>query len=348
MTPTIGSAWASGRNNFNLMRLIAAWMVIYGHSWAITATPGSDLITQLTKFRFAGGVAVDVFFIISGFLIASSLERNSVRGYLIARALRIVPALLVCVLLCALVMAPLLTTASDYWSRPDTWRYIGVNASLWRSAFFLPGVFETLPRTAINGSLWTLPIEAKLYLALMVAWLLGMLTPKRYTPLWALALASASAFAWWKHPLPEHLADTANCTAFFITGSLLWVNRRTIQLSVWPLLVLLAVAAALRGTSWFYLGYFPLLAYGTLYLALVPPLPVIRKHDLSYGLYLYGWPMQQLALLAGASTALGNTAVATVLALICAALSWFLIERPALAWKRRLIARISAPAGASR
>jgi peptidoglycan/LPS O-acetylase OafA/YrhL len=338
MRPTIESAWASGRNNFNLMRLIAAWMVIYGHSWAITAAPGTDLITQLTAFRFAGGVAVDVFFIVSGFLIASSLERNTMRGYLISRVLRIVPALLVCVSLSALVLAPLLTTATDYWSRPDAWRYIAVNASLWSNAFFLPGVFETLPRTAINGSLWTLPIEAKLYLALMVAWLLGVLTPKRYTPLWALALTGAAAVAWWKHPLPEQLADTANCTAFFITGTLLWV---------WPMLIMLAIAAALRGASWFYFAYFPLLAYGTLYMALVPQLPVIRRHDLSYGLYLYGWPMQQLAYLAGATTALGNTAAATVLALICAALSWFLIEQPALGWKRRLIARIPASADTS-
>lgn len=335
MTPTIESAWATRRNNFNLMRLIAAWMVIYGHSWAITAAPGTDLITQLTKFRFAGGVAVDVFFVISGFLIASSLERNSTRDYLMSRALRILPALLVCVLLTALVMGPLLTTAANYWSQLDVWRYIAVNASLWSSEFWLPGVFDTLPRTAVNGSLWTLPIEAHLYLALLVAWLLGVLTPKRYTPLWALALAGAATIAWWKHPLPEHQADIANCTAFFITGTLLWVNRRTIRLSHWPLLAMLVAAAALRGTQSFYLAYFPLLAYGTLYLALVPRLPVIRKNDLSYGLYLYGWPMQQIAFIAGATTALGNTALATVLALICAALSWFLIEQPALEWKRQ-------------
>jgi peptidoglycan/LPS O-acetylase OafA/YrhL len=52
--------------------------------------------------------------------------------------------------------------------------------------------------------------------------------------------------------------------------------------------------------------------------------------------------MQQLALLAGATTVLANTLAATALALICAALSWFLVERPALAWKRRLLRRTSA------
>lgn len=338
MTSTVASAWASGRNNFNLMRLVAAWLVIYGHSRAITAAPGVDVVTLLTGFRYAGAVAVDVFFVVSGFLIAASLERHTTRGYLVARALRIVPALLVCVLLTALVMGPLLTTAADYWSRPDTWRYIAVNATLWRSAFFLPGVFETLPQTVVNGSLWTLPIEAKLYLALLLAWRLGLLTPKRYTPLWALALAAAAWLAWWRHPLPDYLADLLNCSAFFITGTLLWVHRQSIRLSVWPLLALLAATVALRGTAWCYVAYFPLLTYGTLYVALVTRLPVIARTDLSYGVYLYGWPMQQLAFIAGATTVVANTALATLFALACAALSWFLVERPALRWKRRLLA----------
>ncbi len=343
MTPTIGSAWSSGRNNFNLMRLIAAWMVIYGHSRTITGAPGVDVVTLLTGFRYAGAVAVDVFFVISGYLIAASLERHTTRDYLIARALRIVPALLVCVLLTAMVMGPVLTTAADYWSRPDVWRYIAVNASLWKSVFFLPGVFETLPDAAVNGALWTLPIEAKLYLALLAAWRLGVLTPKRYAPLWALALAGAACIVWWRHPLPDYLADLMNCTAFFITGALFWVYRHSIRLSVWPLLALLAATAALRTTAWCYIAYFPLLAYATLYIALVPRLPVIERNDLSYGVYLYGWPMQQLAFIVGATTVFANTAVASVLALACATLSWVLVERPALRWKRRLLAA-SAPA----
>jgi peptidoglycan/LPS O-acetylase OafA/YrhL len=84
-------------------------------------------------------------------------------------------------------------------------------------------------------------------------------------------------------------------------------------------------------------AYALLLTYATFYIALIPKLPKIAKNDLSYGLYLYGWPMQQLAFLAGASTVIANTLVSTILALVYAALSWFLIERPALRWKRRLI-----------
>ncbi len=338
MTPTIETAFATGRNNFNLIRLIAAWLVIYSHSWAITGSAGADLVGMLTLQKSAGALAVDVFFLISGFLVAASVQRNSLRAFLLARALRIYPALMVCVMLTVCILGPLLTTAPDYWGDAKTWRYLWANASLWRAEFWLPGVFETLPRTAVNGSLWTLPIEGRLYLVLMLAGLSGMLAPRRYLPAWTLAMVAAGAFASLRAPLPEHLSYLIWVTAFFITGTLGWVYRERIRLSPWPLAALLVGAAALRGTQGFSLAYFALIAYGTLYIGLVPRLPVIEKNDLSYGLYLYGWPMQQLALLAGAASILTNTLAATALALLCAAASWFLVEKPALHWKRRLLA----------
>lgn len=340
MTPTIQTAFASGRNNFNLMRLIAAWLVIYSHSWPITGSPGADLIGALTLQKSAGALAVDVFFLISGFLVAASVQRNPLRAFLLARTLRIYPALIVCVVLSVCVLGPLLTTttAAEYWGDTKTWRYLWANASLWRAEFWLPGVFDALPRTAVNGSLWTLPIEGHLYVALMLAGLTGMLAPRRYLPAWLLAMAGACIFAFLRAPLPEHLAYLIWVTMFFITGTLCWVYRQRIRLSIWPLLALLAAAAALRGTAGFSFAYFPLIAYGTLYLGLVPRAPVIEKNDLSYGLYLYGWPMQQLALLAGATTVLTNTVAASALAFACAGVSWVLVERPALRWKRRLLA----------
>lgn len=342
--PTLAAAWDSGRNNFNLMRLFAAWLVIYGHAWAITATGGQDLVTRLTQFKFAGGVAVDVFFVISGLLIAASLQRNNLGSFLASRALRILPALAVCVALSAFVLGPLLTTAADYWQQPGVWRYFWVNASLESNEYFLPGVFETLPNTAVNGSLWSLPIEARLYLALTFAGLLGLLATRRYTSLWLLTMVAGYTWARWNAPLPDHLANQAWCTAFFITGTALWVNRTRLRLSWWILLALLAAAALTRGGPWFHIPYFVLLCYGTLFVAFVPRLPLIRHNDLSYGLYLYGWPSQQLVqqLIAPGGGPLQNMAWATVLALTLAALSWFLVERPALRLKRRFGTRTPA------
>ena len=335
--PTLADAWAGDRNNFNLMRLVAAWLVIYGHAWAITAVQGQDLVLRLTQFKFAGGVAVDVFFVISGFLIAASLQRNAIGSYLASRALRIVPGLAVCVALSAFVLGPLLSTATDYWHQSEVWRYFWTNASLASNTYFLPGVFEGLPRTVVNGSLWTLPIEARLYLALLLAGLLGVLTARRYTPLWLLAMACGYAWARWRAPLPEWLANDAWCVAFFITGTALWINRTRVRLSWWMLLALLLAAAVTRGGPWFHIPYFLVLCYGTLFVAFVPWLPMIRHNDLSYGLYLYGWPSQQLVqqFIAPGGTPLQNMAWATALALTLAAASWFVVERPALRLKKR-------------
>jgi peptidoglycan/LPS O-acetylase OafA/YrhL len=343
--PTLAQAWDSGRNNFNLMRLVAAWLVIYGHAWAITGTPGGDLFAKVLRIKFAGAFAVDVFFVISGFLIAASVQRSSVRAYLASRALRIVPALVVCTVLLALVIGPLLSTAPHYLSSPEPWRYVWINSTLWKSEFWLPGVFKQLPDPAVNGSLWTLPIEAKLYLALLVAGLAGLLAPRRYTLLWMLAIGALYAFIALSHP-PAYLRNYAWCTAFFITGTALWVNRTRIPLA-WPLLLaLLAACAAARGTPWFRVPYFFTLAYGTMFVAFLPALPRIRHHDLSYGLYLYGWPAAQLVQSYSPGTPMHNVLLATPLGLSLAAGSWFLVERPALALKRRFALRTPAAAPA--
>jgi peptidoglycan/LPS O-acetylase OafA/YrhL len=337
--PTIASAWAEPRNNFNAMRLVAAWLVIYGHAWAITGSSGQDMLASLTAFRFAGAIAVDMFFVLSGFLIAASLQRHNVRGYLISRGLRILPALVVCVGVTTFILGPLLSTSANYWAQATTWHYFLINATLVVSRFQLPGVFTAHPLDVVNGSLWTLPIEAKLYLLLLIAWMLGLLAPKRYTPLWALTIVIGCTLAWRNSPLPDHLQKYAECTAFFITGSLLWINRERIRLSGSIVLASLVLFALLRGSPWAHLPYFGLLTYGTLYVGLRVRLPTIRHTDFSYGLYLYGWPAQQLAwMLPTGNTVAGNILLATAIALACAGLSWFLVERPALRLKKRWVA----------
>ncbi len=342
MSTSIGDAWRNGRNNFNLIRLIAAWLVIYSHAWAITGSVGNDHLARLTVTKSAGAFAVDVFFAISGFLVAASFERNGWRDFLVARALRIFPALVVCIALTVFILGPALTTDAQYWRDATTWRYFWANASLWRAEFWLPGVFDALPRTAVNGSLWTLPIEGRLYLALLIAGAFGMLRPWRYAAAWALAIVGGCAFALSRGPLPEHVSYLIWVTSFFITGTLAWVIRERIRLW-WPILAALLIAAALtRGTLAFHAAYFALVVYATFYLGFAPRLPKIAKNDLSYGVYLYGWPMQQLALLAGASTLALNIVAASAMTLVCAALSWFAIERPALALKRRWARTVGA------
>jgi peptidoglycan/LPS O-acetylase OafA/YrhL len=344
---TLGQAWDSGRNHFNLIRLVAAWLVIYGHAWAITGSPGGDLVAHLTQIKFAGAVAVDVFFVISGFLITASLQRNTIRGYLGSRALRIFPALVVCVAVTTFVVGPLLTTSHDYWIA-DTWRYFWSNATLWRAEYHLPGMFEGQPSNVVNGSLWTLPIEARLYVALLVAVLLGMLAVRRYVFAWLALLTAIVAWAHWRAPVPDWLANDFWCVACFTTGTALWLLRDRIRLSWKPVVVSLLLAAVLRGTPFFVVPYFALVSYGTLWLGFVQRPPRIVHNDLSYGLYLYGWLAAQIVQHALPGGAIRNFVLASVLAFACAAGSWFLVERPALHLKRRFGTRtpVASPVGA--
>ncbi len=333
---TLAEASAGNSNNFNLIRLLAAWAVIYGHSHAIAVWGGDDLPARLFHFKSSGSIAVDVFFVISGFLITASMERNTLVAFLIARVLRIMPALVLCMGLSTFVLGPLLTTTPDYWRHPETWRYFFANAGLsTHTEYFLPGVFGGMNFETINGSLWSLPIEARLYLAVAVIGALSLYRRRWFNPLFLLAIAVGFAIV---SPLvlPETVSRVYYCVAFFFTGAFAWINREAIPLS-WPLLFAVMIfAASLFGTTHFFVGYFLAISYGTLFLAYVPRLPVIRHHDLSYGMYLYGWPSQQLVqMFAPTSGPLANTAAATVLAAVFAALSWFLVEAPALRMKSR-------------
>ena len=143
----------------------------------------------------------------------------------------------------------------------------------------------------------------------------------------------------------QHLSYLCWTVAFFITGTLLWLWRDRIRLDGRWVVPLIVAAFLARDTLAFVPAYMAAVIYGALWLAFVPRLPHIRRNDLSYGLYLYGWPMQQIAFLLGATGVLTNTLLSSVLALACAALSWFLIERPALALKPRRRPPESAPAG---
>jgi peptidoglycan/LPS O-acetylase OafA/YrhL len=332
-------------NNFNLIRLVAAWAVIFGHSHAVAVWGGLDPVHALLGIKFSGLVAVDVFFLVSGFLIAASLERNRLPAFVAARTLRIFPALLACVSLTVFVLGPLVTTAADYWRNPGTLRYFVANVGLSvQTAHFLPGVFDEMRQQSVNASLWSLPIEARCYLALAVLGLLRLNRRGRFNVLFALA----AAIALWKlgpRAMPETESRVWSCLAFFAIGTFAWLNRRAIPLG-WPwLLAALVPALLLHGGPGFYLGYGLALSYGVFYLAYVPKLPTIRRHDFSYGLYLYGWPSQQLVQMAlpGAGPWL-NTFGATLLAGTLAVASWFLVERPAMRLKSRF--RVRERAGA--
>ena len=159
------------RDNVLHLRLIAAVMVLLGHSYAVTGTGAQEPMHYLFPGTLTHITGVMLFFVISGFLITLSwVRRPELPRFLRARALRIWPAFAVCVGLTGLVLGPLVTTLPLHAYFIDGDRYGTVVGYVFNNAVlnlrqYLPGVFEQnpIPRY-VNGSLWTLPVEATLYL----------------------------------------------------------------------------------------------------------------------------------------------------------------------------------------
>lgn len=333
---TIDSYSQRANNNFTIIRLIAAVLVIYGHSYPIVGSGHPDLILQLLQSRFAGAVAVDIFFVISGFLICASWERNSFGQFVTARALRIYPALIVCTIISVFGIGFFLTTESNYFSRPEVWGYLKYNSTLLTTKYYLPGLFETHPDKAVNGSIWSLPFEVRLYAYLALLGALSLLKPGRYL---LACVAIGLAYFFELFSLVHFSIDKSwrNLAPFFMAGAFCWVYRKSIILSA-PILALMIIGCiAFHKTDKFIYFYFVTLTYATFYLVYIPQIKWSPKKDLSYGVYLYGWPVQQLVLhfVPGCSAEF-NALVSIPLALICGYLSWTLVEAPALGLRKKL------------
>lgn len=261
---SIGTAFAEGRNNFHLIRLMAALAVIYGHAYAVTAAGGGDLFLQLVGFKFIGGVAVDIFFVISGFLITASLERNSAFAYLWARCLRIFPALLVAVTLSVVVLGLFFTDEPGYWTHPQTWKYWWSNGFMWRTEYFLPGVFAHNPDPAVNGSLWSLPIEFRLYIVFLGLSLVGLMHRRSFTAFAIFALLAGLIIVP-RFPIFTTYSNWVSVSAYFMAGALVWKRRDEVLLSPWGVIAVLVLCMLFHGTDKFHIAFFIALVYLTFF-----------------------------------------------------------------------------------
>ncbi|WP_334180949.1 acyltransferase [Pseudomonas nitroreducens] len=341
---SLGQLFESERNNLNLIRLLAAFSVIYGHASAITGHGPADIFLQYIGFKFIGGVAVDVFFVVSGFLItASAASHGGIKYYLASRVLRIYPALIVCICFTVLIAGPLLTTSSAYWVSAETWAYFWKNITLANTVYNLPGVFENIYSNAVNGSLWSLYVEVRLYAIVALVSVVGVLGNRAvFNLIFFVVLVSgflnpevwSFILAYENH---RHVA------LMFMIGSFAWVNRDSLSLSPWVLMVLLFCAAATYGAPTFGLIYNLLLPYVVFCLAFCPGGGWFNKFsDYSYGVYLYGWLSQQLVMsLYPAASNMKNTLLSCMLAFMFAVVSWHFIERPAM--RLRLYFKRRAP-----
>lgn len=323
-------------------------MVLCSHQFALQSKPEPRPFGLFTL----GTLGVLIFFSVSGYLVAQSWDRDpSLWRFVARRFLRIWPGLAAVVLLTVFCVGPLFTqlATSDYFQASLTWKY------LWQlciqTQLYLPEVFKGNPWHVVNGSLWTIPIEISWYGILLIAGFCGLLLHRTRHLLLAMVVAYATyiygVFDVQHNPLAHFPFPDFGCEygTFFCYGALLHYWRHTWQRHPKATFIALAMLAAL------------LLVLGGQYAAVFVVLPFLiiwfgqqstpiareagRYGDFSYGIYIYANMVQQgvIAVIGFNHAYIPTLAASTLVTLVCAALSWHLVEQPALKLKLYLRAR---------
>lgn len=340
---TLGKVFDPRNNALNALRLLLAVGVILWHSWplsghGVTYKPLEQLLEQ---------VWVDGFFAISGFLITSSWLRNPrLRDYATARVLRIFPGLWVCLLIIAFVMAPIGVllqggSVSGLMSSYAPIEYVLNNAVLNVYYAGINGTPQGIPWPGVwNGSLWTLVFEMICYIAVAVLGIVGLLKRRWVIP--AIFVLTLCATAYFSYPvfamqtIPQMVARFA---VMFAAGALIHQYRDVIP-ARWSLVGIAVVLVLASGflSNYRVIGALPL-AYAVIVAgALLRNRRLNLRNDLSYGVYIYAFPVQQLLAILGFANSQPFLffVIATAATVPLAALSWFLVEKRAIALKSRL------------
>ena len=354
-TPTLADVAHSRNNNFRIVRHLAAASVVVAHSFGMltpvaAATERASLIASNVA-----ALAVDVFFIASGFLVGRSLlVRADLKDFVASRVLRIYPALIVLAFVTPFVLGPIVTILPlrEYFSIKAVYSFAIFDSIMLIPHYFryqLPGVFTTFDSRfgdTVNGSLWTLPWELWMYCSLIVLFKLRAFGAGRFAILAVIVsvLFALTPQAWSAYERTGEVA--VRFVAFFYSGVALYVFRRHVPLTP----RILAAATAAFALTWWLAGVGVLLpqwlGYAVLFLTYHPRLVVKRLSegaDYSYGLYIFAYPVQQTLIWAtGMTSAPLHIAASLAITLMIAALSWHFIEEPALRLKDRFRTRAAA------
>lgn len=326
---------------FDYLRIILSVSVLVFHSIALSS--GSDTFVWTGPFRFLPATILPMFFALSGFLVTGSLKRVQLHQFVLLRVLRLIPALAVEVALSALIIGPIVTTIplSAYFTDELVWKYfLNVIGSI---HYFLPGVFADNPSPGVmNGQLWTIPFELESYLSLTI---LSILTIVRHRFLFAVAVAITCVFAaifinvnHGEQAFDNNLSGRMLVLSFLAAVSI-YLYKDKLPFSNLAGLVSMAVSMALlEYPQLSYLAPLPI-AYATVWLGLMRP-PPIPFGDLSYGVYLFHFPVEQTLVhyFPSIHAWWQLTLVALPVTAMFAWLSWTVIEHPVLQRKKQALA----------
>ena len=331
-------------NFFGLIRLIAAMLVVFGHSFELL---GLEYPFKAMYIFVPGPIGVMIFFSLSGYLVAKSWANDPhIVRFFYRRALRIFPALIACTIITIAVMGVFFSNLSlRAFIQHDMTHSFLLNCILYIK-FYLPGVFENNPYPgAVNGSLWTLPIEFSCYVILG----LTLFIIKRAQSMillaivfWLISINQQYFEFYWTRWISESFVIYASDLryvfkygAYFFCGACIGFFRLERFLN-WFVIAL--AATLLIGFLQFVYAPFllPIVVIGLGIRKVTTPFRWTMRTDYSYGIYIYAFPVQQMLAsidpMMPWAPAFSLTAIVTT---IFAAMSWHLIEKPALSSKPR-------------
>jgi peptidoglycan/LPS O-acetylase OafA/YrhL len=333
-------------NNFDVIRILFAWFVILSHSYVLNGDGPFDPLAKLTNgYMIFSFIGVKGFFIISGYLIFQSLERSkSIADYLTKRILRIFPALLVVLALTLLVVYFIYPLQNGYYLLdPEIYKYFLGNGILFMPHFFIKGVFENLPIHAINGSLWTIEFEFFFYIVLLLFFpirknknLLKVLLSLILIGLFIGDLFFLNELKKITNPINLELAFDLG--TYFLMGSFIaCFNWDTIPFKIWIVLLsglVLIIATIFKlNYAWVQIS----LPFIIIFLGKQSSKLATLSHQLlgdpSYGIYLYGFPVQQFIIYFFKPNTLMLLISSTLVCFAIGYLSWTFIEKKALMYK---------------
>lgn len=331
---------------FDGLRLGAAAAVMFSHSFLIATggEHGEPLTRLLGPGHVLGLYSVFTFFIISGFLLSRSISTTpSATTFIVNRGLRIVPGFVFCVVATAFVIGPLFSrlTVHEYFRSEPLYSSVATSLQTWQDGE-LPGLFsypdgEGL-QTVVNGSLWSLRYEALSYVFLLLVWTVV----RRQTAL--AAVLSVVALAAAVYPDARVYTSLAFTLPYFAAGVAMHSFYERFGTSVTGALIAAGLLVAAGAVGWQLFAFAPLGAYLVVFIGERPnpgSSMARRIGDCSYGLYLFGWPAEQMVKqVTFTNSPLVVFALAVPLALGCALISYHLVEAPAMRLRHRVASRV--------
>lgn len=318
-------------NSFDLIRHIAALAVLISHHYILSGLHEP----RLQNFNSLGGIAVLAFFAISGFLITQSfLNTPSFYAYMEKRIARIFPALIACAFVMTYIFGSIFSKKTGFsfaFSLEALTDFLKVSA--FGRADIGDITSDFIFKDSFNGSLWTLKIEFGFYLALAVAL---MALRKAATPLIITLAFCITTYICTdlESPIAAKILVYSTVGIAFFVGSSLYFYRSTLSSTKAQLFIgALSIALIFASLNTALVMVLASIGFSLLVLSigtLCKDSIIKSRFDISYGMYLYAFPVQQLMI---NITELGfyTSMLATIVIVIfLATLSWLLIEKPAL------------------